>query len=148
MMAIRKKQWESFEERTLVSGPSRVDAISGSTARAEFANLDQLKQKVPSGKIKGYEISRLICGGNLISGYAHSRDLIYVSHLVQSYFSDEKVLETFKLCEAVGINTMVVRVDNKIVLNAGYPRNGDGMCKDGGLGISHHLTGCYHLGQN
>ena len=112
MMAFRKKQWESFEERTLVSGPSRVDAISGSTARAEFASLDQLKQKVPSGKIKGYEISRLICGGNLISGYAHSRDLIYVSHLVQSYFSDEKVLETFKLCEAVGINTMVVRVDN------------------------------------
>ncbi len=50
--------------------------------------------------------------GKLISGYAHSRDLIYVSHLVQSYFSDEKVLETFKLCEAVGINTMVVRVDN------------------------------------
>ncbi len=111
-MAFRKKQWESFEERTLVSNPSRVDAISGSTARAEFANLDQLKQKVPSGKIKGYEISRLICGGNLISGYAHSRDLIYVSQLVQSYFSDEKVLETFKLCEAVGINTMVVRVDN------------------------------------
>lgn len=112
LMALRKKQWESFEERALVSGPSRVDAISGSTARAQFATLDQLKQKVPMGKIKGYEISRLVCGGNLISGYAHSRDLIYVSHLVQSYFSDEKVLETFKLCEAVGINTMIVRVDN------------------------------------
>jgi len=64
------------------------------------------------GRIKGYDVSRLICGGNLISGYAHSRDLIYVSQLVQSYFSDEKVLETFKLCEAVGINTMIVRVDN------------------------------------
>ncbi|MCK5137817.1 MAG: DoxX family protein [Bacteroidales bacterium] len=111
-IALKKKQWESFEERSLVSKPSRVDAVSGSTARAQFATLDQLKQKVPTGKIKGYEISRLICGGNLISGYAHSRDLIYVSHLVQSYFSDEKVLETFKLCEAVGINTMIVRVDN------------------------------------
>jgi uncharacterized membrane protein YphA (DoxX/SURF4 family) len=111
-MAARKKQWESFEERALVSNPSRTDAISGATARVQFATLEQLKQKVPTGKIKGYEISRLICGGNLISGYAHSRDLIYVSHLVQSYFSDEKVLETFKLCEAVGINTMVVRVDN------------------------------------
>ncbi|MCK4748676.1 MAG: hypothetical protein KAT15_16600, partial [Bacteroidales bacterium] len=112
LMALRKKQWESFEERSLISKPSRVDAISGSTARAQFATLEKLKQKVPNGKIKGYEISRLICGGNLISGYAHSRDLIYVSHLVQSYFSDEKVLETFKLCEAVGINTMIVRVDN------------------------------------
>ena len=111
-MAVRKKQWESFEERALVSNPSRTDAISGATARAQFATLEQLKEKVPMGKIKGYEISRLICGGNLISGYAHSRDLIYVSHLVQSYFSDEKVIETFKLCEAVGINTMIVRVDN------------------------------------
>ncbi len=111
-MASRKKKWESFEEASLISNPSRVNAISGATARAEFTGLDQLRKKVPMGKIKGYEVSRLICGGNLISGYAHSRDLIYVSQLVQSYFSDEKVLETFKLCEAVGINTMIVRVDN------------------------------------
>lgn len=111
-VAMKKKKWESFEEASLVSQPSRVDAISGATGRAQFATLEDLKQKVPTGKIKGYEISRLICGGNLISGFAHSRDLIYVSHLVQSYFSDEKVLETFKLCEAVGINTMIVRVDN------------------------------------
>jgi len=111
-MAVRKNRWESFEERVLVSQPSRVDAISGATARAQFASLDDLKKKVPTGRIKDYEISRLICGGNLISGYAHSRDLIYVSHLIQSYFSDEKVLETFKLCEAVGVNTMVVRVDD------------------------------------
>jgi uncharacterized membrane protein YphA (DoxX/SURF4 family) len=125
-VALKKKKWESFEETALVSRPSRVDAISGATGRAEFSTLQDLKQKVPMGKIKGYEISRLICGGNLISGYAHSRDLIYVSHLVQSYFSDEKVLETFKLCEAVGINTMIVRVDNNTlrVLEKYRKRNG------------------------
>ena len=50
-------------------------------------------------------------GGNLISGYAHSRDLIYVSNLVQSYFSDEKVLETMKICEVCGINTIILHVD-------------------------------------
>jgi uncharacterized membrane protein YphA (DoxX/SURF4 family) len=111
-MVWRKRRWESFEERMLVSDPSRVDAVSGSTSRVQFSRLDQLKSKVPTGRIKGYEISRLICGGNLLSGFAHSRDLIYVSKLVQSYFSDEKVLETFKICEAVGVNTMVVRVDN------------------------------------
>ena len=32
-----------------------------------------------SGRSASVKISRLICGGNLISGYAHSRDLIYVS---------------------------------------------------------------------
>jgi hypothetical protein len=103
-----------------------VDAVSGATPRAHFATLDQLEQKVPYGRIKGYEISRLICGGNLISGYAHSRDLIYVSHLVQSYFSDEKVLETFKLCEAVGINTMVVRIDNNTLRMLEKYRKRDG----------------------
>jgi uncharacterized membrane protein YphA (DoxX/SURF4 family) len=124
-VTLKKKQWESFEEKILVSEASRVDAISGATARAQFASLDQLKQQVPSGKIKGYEISRLICGGNLVSGFAHSRDLIYVSPLVQSYFSDEKVLETFKLCEAVGINTMIVRVDNNTLrLLEKYRRRG------------------------
>ena len=30
---------------------------------------------MPTGKIGDLTISRLICGGNLISGYAHARDL-------------------------------------------------------------------------
>src|SRR5208283_2807103 len=46
------------------------------------------------GKVK---ISRLICGGNLISGWAHSRDLIYVSNLLTHYFTDEKIIETWAL---------------------------------------------------
>lgn len=61
----------------------------------------------PSGKIGHVQISRLICGGNLISGYAHSRDLIYVSKLLKHYFTDEKIIETWKLCEQHGVNTMV-----------------------------------------
>ena len=110
--ALRKKKWESFEERNLISQPSRVDAVSGASPKAvAFTGLDQLEGQIPKGRIGGLEISRIIAGGNLISGYAHSRDLIYVSHLVQSYFTDEKVIETFKLCEAAGINAMVVRVD-------------------------------------
>ncbi len=66
----------------------------------------------PTGKIGNLEISRLICGGNLISGFAHSRDLIYVSDLLRHYFTDEKVLETLHLCEAYGLNAMVLRLDD------------------------------------
>jgi uncharacterized membrane protein YphA (DoxX/SURF4 family) len=99
--ALRKKKWESFEERNLISQPSRVDAVSGaSPGSVSFAGLDQLEGQIPKGKIGDFEISRILAGGNLISGYAHSRDLIYVSQLVQSYFSEEKVIETLKLCEA------------------------------------------------
>lgn len=126
--AFRKRQWESFEERHLISQPSRVDAVTGASPRAIiYAGLNKLEGQVPKGKIGDYEISRIIAGGNLISGYAHSRDLIYVSHLVQSYFSDEKVIETFKLCEACGINTMIVRVDvNTLRIMEKY-RKRDGM---------------------
>jgi len=63
---------------------------------------------MPQGKIGSIKISRLICGGNLISGYAHSRDLIYVSPLLTHYFTDEKILETWSLCEQQGVNTMIL----------------------------------------
>jgi hypothetical protein len=62
---------------------------------------------LPVGKIGDLTISRIICGGNLIGGYAHSRDLIYVSELLKHYFTDEKIIETFEICEANGINTVI-----------------------------------------
>lgn len=70
--------------------------------------LGDPKATVPMGKIGKVNISRLICGGNLISGYAHSRDLMYVSPLLKHYFSDEKILDTWALSEQHGVNTMVL----------------------------------------
>jgi hypothetical protein len=67
---------------------------------------------LPSGHIGKVSISRLICGGNLISGFAHSRDLIYVSELLKHYFTDAKVCDTLRLCEEQGINTAILRVDD------------------------------------
>ena len=64
----------------------------------------------PTGRIGKLNISRLICGGNLINGFAHARDLIYVSSLLKHYFTDEKIMETWEICEEVGINTMISTV--------------------------------------
>lgn len=61
---------------------------------------------LPAGKIGDVTISRLICGGNLIGGWAHSRDLIYVSSLLKQYFTDDKICETLEICEANGVNTI------------------------------------------
>jgi hypothetical protein len=66
------------------------------------------KGTMPVGTIGNLKMSRLICGGNLISGYAHSRDLIYVSPLLQHYFTDEKIMETWALCEANGVDSMIL----------------------------------------
>lgn len=74
------------------------------------------KGAVPFGTINGVKISRLICGGNLISGYAHSRDLIYVSRLLKAYFTEQKIMDTWALCEQHGINTMIFTPSDKQAL--------------------------------
>ena len=109
----------SLEEQALLAqnaapaaGPARQPAtarpvaVPGGDAVASPAKPVSAG-KMPAGKIGKVQISRLICGGNLIGGYAHSRDLIYVSELLKHYFTDEKIMETWALCEAHGVNTMV-----------------------------------------
>jgi hypothetical protein len=71
---------------------------------------------LPAGKIGKVTISRLICGGNLIGGWAHSRDLVYVSSLLKQYFTDEKIIQTLQICEENGINTIIVGTSSFDVL--------------------------------
>jgi hypothetical protein len=59
----------------------------------EYLTVDTSAKDMPSGKIGDVEISRLIAGGNLISGISHSRDLIYVSDLMNNYFTEQKILD-------------------------------------------------------
>jgi len=67
---------------------------------------------MPTGKIGHVKISRIICGGNLIIGSAHDRDLIYIPALMRHYFTDRKIIETWQLCEESGINTMIGPVNS------------------------------------
>ena len=62
-------------------------------------------------------VSRLIIGGNLISGSAHAGELLYQSALMTRYFTDEKIMETWALAEENGINTTLMRCDHHIIGN-------------------------------
>lgn len=93
-----------FEEQALQAQAARAPATPAPPKPAK---------DFPRGKIGRLSISRLICGGNLISGFAHSRDLIYVSPLLKHYFTDEKVFETLTACETHGINTAILRLDDE-----------------------------------
>jgi len=62
---------------------------------------------MPLGRIKSLKVSRLISGGNLISGWSHARDLIYVHSLMDHYNTPAKVLETLALLEENGVNTII-----------------------------------------
>ncbi len=59
------------------------------------------------GKIGDVKISRMLLGGNLVSGYMHARDLKYVNRLFRAYVTEEKIFETFALAEEHGINTVL-----------------------------------------
>jgi len=63
--------------------------------------------KMPTGRIGKLNISRMILGGNLISGYSHSRDLVYVSALMKQYNTEKRILDTMELCEQQGINAFL-----------------------------------------
>ena len=94
----------SLEERTLLAQRAKKEKEPvGQVQKGSSKDL-------PMGKIGNVKISRLICGGNLINGYAHSRDLIYVSSLLKHYFTDEKIIETYQICEELGINTAIANV--------------------------------------
>ena len=103
----RKKRWQSMEEKHLLTF-GVTDAITSSTIKTfHFSKLEDLKGELPYGKIGNLKISRLFIGGNLIGGWAHARDLIYVSKLVKAYHTDEKVIHTLRLAEKCGINTLL-----------------------------------------
>lgn len=91
----------SFEEKRLLA------ALAAPQRRTETMESKSCAKKLPLGKIGNVKISRLICGGNLINGWAHSRNLIYVSSLLKHYFTDEKILETLAIAEENGINTLI-----------------------------------------
>jgi len=67
---------------------------------------------LPVGRIGSVKISRLICGGNLVIGSSHDRDLIYMAALMRAYFTDQKIIQTWQLCEECGVNTMIGPVNS------------------------------------
>ncbi len=74
---------------------------AGQPARPKYEG-----EPLPHGTLGSLSISRLILGGNLIGGYAHSRDLLYVSRLLREYNTESRIFDTLALAEASGVNTI------------------------------------------
>ena len=98
----------SLEEKALLA------AAGPNAAASPDPKPQKPVQGLPTGKIGDLTLTRLMIGGNLTSGYAHSRDLIYVSSLLNHYFTDEKILDTWELCEENGVNVGILRYDSKV----------------------------------
>lgn len=85
-----------------------VDGASGAT-RTSFTLPQRAKliEKLPCSTIKGIKLSRVMLGGNLLTGFVHSRDLLYVSQLAMRYNTKNKVYETMLLAEECGMNAFI-----------------------------------------
>ncbi|MCP4641489.1 MAG: twin-arginine translocation signal domain-containing protein [bacterium] len=106
------------EEQILMAQLAADEAKAGAAADTAEA--------LPKGKIGDLEISRVICGGNLIGGWAHSRDLIYVSKLFKNYNTDDKIMETLEICEQNGVNAILTNPVSGPVINRYWrERKGD-----------------------
>ena len=93
--------FSSVEESTLQA------AINDGSAKVEEKRKTSIAPgSLPSGKIRDISFSRLMIGGNLIGGWAHSRDLMYASKLFTSYNTEAKVTETLELAMDCGVNTI------------------------------------------
>lgn len=83
--------------------------------------------RMPVGKIGSVAFSRLMLGGNLISGYAHSRDLGYVGELMKRYNTEARILQTLELAESHGINAINLSIWDKVSFLQQHWRNGGKM---------------------
>lgn len=121
-MIKRRKNLNSSEgalikRRTLIKGLAGIPMLAGFGTNllsgSSGNNINTVvKGPLPKGKLGKLEITRLIMGCNLISGYAHARDLIYANNLFKAYHTEEKVIETFRLAESSGINTTFITNPN------------------------------------
>jgi hypothetical protein len=101
----------SFIARTALASAGAALAVeslvpSSAPAQAPQVPPPQPQTALPKAKIGKLEVSRLILGGNLLEHYAHSRDLTFVRGLAKAYNTEAKVIETLRLAETLGINTM------------------------------------------
>ncbi|MHC4187123.1 MAG: DoxX family membrane protein [Planctomycetota bacterium] len=86
--------------------------VSVDTITSPSLQIDEEVLKVAGqlsyGQIGDVKVSKLIMGANLIGGFAHSRDLIYVGDLFRKYNTEKKIFQTLMLAELSGVNSIIL----------------------------------------
>jgi len=89
------------------SGVKDTFVASATVKTFQSSSFSDLKGRLPYGNIGNLKLSRMILGGNLMGGWAHARDLIYVSQLVKAYHNKDRIFATLLVAEKCGVNTLL-----------------------------------------
>ena len=149
MMKPTEVSRRSFVKASLLASASiplglHAQAPASPQTAAPNAPTTQPKDTLPMGKIGGQEFSRLMLGGNLISGYSHARDLAYVAPLMRFYNTPAKIRETLEIAEAHGINVINTFVTDDISALHEHWKNGGKMMWIAQVGAG-DASGCPHV---
>jgi len=93
-------------EENILRAAVQDGTAAAAAPKPEKPKVDIPLGSLPCGKIGKVSLSRFLIGGNLIGGWAHSRDLMYASKLFTSYNTEAKIFETLEIAQACGINTL------------------------------------------
>ncbi len=113
----RQLSRRGFVKSSLLASAALPLALKAQTPVPADQITLETKGALPGGKIGGQEFSRLFLGGNLIGGWAHSRELSYVSPLMRRYNTPAKIRETLETAEQNGVtalNTWVMDDNSQI----------------------------------
>jgi len=105
-MAQQVDRREFMKASVAVAAGAAIGLGQSSAAAAQSGNATEVNG-MPMGRLKNLTLSRLISGGNLISGWSHARDLAYVHKLMDNYNTPQKVLETLAILEECGVNAII-----------------------------------------
>ena len=121
--AFFRKHGPVWERENLKAKP---DAVTSATVKAfDFSDIKDLKRPMDKyGQIGNLKLSRMILGGNLMGGWAHARDLIYVDKLVKAYHTDWRIFRTFHMAEQCGVNAILTNPVLMRVINDYWKKEG------------------------
>ncbi|HEX2971072.1 MAG TPA: hypothetical protein VHP11_01995 [Tepidisphaeraceae bacterium] len=100
----------SQKQVLLRTSPSRL------VTQAENANTAS-REDLPTGQLGTLKISRLISGGNLLSGWCHQRDLLFVRQLAEAYLTETKQFDTLESIEQAGVNAIMIDMIQMPIVN-------------------------------
>jgi len=111
----------STEEKRLLA--ALTSGAAGEDRRPDHNDSGSL----PMGKLGKLQVSRVIAGGNLLSGWCHQRDLLFVSNLAQAYLTPKKQFDTLEMMEELGINAIAIDMAQMDITNKYKQQRGSRM---------------------
>jgi hypothetical protein len=102
----------SLEEQRL-----RQALADGTAGGTDGATKAPAAGALPTGRIGKLTVSRLLAGGNLLSGWCHQRDLLFVAKLAQAYLTEAKQFDTLAQCERRGVNAIAIDMEQLGIVN-------------------------------